>query len=63
LDAFKAHFISEGEVRVLAPMEHALTRKREASEMGINDVKGSAPATPASATATPVKKSHKKKKV
>ena len=53
LDAFKAHFISEGEVRVLAAMEHALARKREASEMGINDVNDSAPA----------KKSHKKKKV
>ena len=45
LDAFKAHFISEGEARnVLRPMEHALTRKRKASEMGIDDVKDSAPA-------------------
>jgi hypothetical protein len=63
LDAFKAHFISEGEVMVLATMEHALARKREASEMDIDDVKDSAPATPASATAVPTKKSHKKKKV
>ena len=53
LDAFKAYFISEGEVRVLKPIEHALARKREAGEMGIDDVKDSAPA----------KKSHKKKKL
>lgn len=34
LDAFKAHFISEDEVRnVLAPMEHALAQKRQPSEM------------------------------
>jgi hypothetical protein len=34
LDKFKAHFISEDEARnVLAPMEHALARKRNASEM------------------------------
>jgi hypothetical protein len=34
LDEFKAHFISEDEARnVLAPMEHALARKRKASEM------------------------------
>ena len=34
LDEFKAHFISEDEARnVLAPMEHALARKRNASEM------------------------------
>ena len=59
LDAFKAHFISEDEVRILAPME----RKREGSEMGIDDIKDSAPATPASATAAPAKKSHVKKKV
>ena len=42
-------------------MEHALTYKQEASEMGINDVKDLAPVTPVSAAATPVKKSHKKK--
>ena len=33
LDAFKAHFISEGDVRVLAPMEGALARKRKISEL------------------------------
>ena len=33
LDTFKAHFISEGEVRVLAPMEGALARKRKISEL------------------------------
>ena len=38
LDAFKAHFISQGEARnILAPMEHALARKQKASEMGIDD--------------------------
>jgi len=62
LDAFKAHFISEGEAeKVLAPMEHALACKRKASEMSIDDIKDSAPATLASATAAPAKKSHKKK--
>ena len=34
LDEFKAHFISGDEARnVLAPMRHALKRKRNASEM------------------------------
>lgn len=62
LDTLKAHFISDGKTRkVPALMEHALTYKQEASEMGINDVKDLAPVTPVSATPTPVKKSHKKK--
>lgn len=34
LDEFKAQFISEDEARdVLAPMEHALARKRKSDEM------------------------------
>jgi hypothetical protein len=34
LDAFKAQFISEAEARnVLAPMEHALSRKRKVNEI------------------------------
>lgn len=34
LDTFKAHFISEDEARnVLAPLEHALARKRKINEI------------------------------